>query len=229
MEHYTMCNDLVARCGIMHHSMCLLDNRFCGRIFVVNRPGFTFSQYLDMMFPSAMMRKHAISLLDEVPEIDISMAEKREFTAQGMSSPLRPMMMQMMKNMGGEEMMSGIGMNGMDGKMMDGMRSGMKGDKRSSWNMSGSDSVATARMCAQECEGKTMRQLSRLWRYAGGARPMGDGVSMMNGVGLGVDMMEGNMMNGDMNGRLMDAKVMEVKKVNGKMDGGKRASKHGVM
>lgn len=234
-----MSNDMMARCGIMHHTMCLLDNRFCGRMFVIHRPGFTFSQYMEMMFRPTMMQKRSMSMmrrsmLDEVPEIDVSMAEKREFTAQGMSSPLRPMMMQMMKKMGGEEMM-------MDGKIMDSKMDGMrmKNEKRSSWNMSGNDCVAMARMCAQECEGKTLRQLSRLWRYADGARPMGEGVNMSNGVGLGVDMgvldghmMDGSMTNGMMDGmdgklmKAMEGKMMDAKIMNGtKMDSMRKGGK----
>lgn len=47
--------------------------------------------------------------------------------------------------------------------------------------------VARARAGARESEGKTVRQLSRLWRYAHGGRPVGEGVAVMNGVGHGLE------------------------------------------
>jgi hypothetical protein len=110
-----------------------------------------------------------------MPKVNISTAEKREFTAQGVTSPLKPL--NLMKHMNGNEDMM------------------MKNRNTSRNTMgAGNDSVMQARMGAKECEGKTVRQLSRLWRYAGGMRPAGEGVGMVNGVGehvgLGVSMGE---------------------------------------
>lgn len=176
-----MSTDMMARCGIMHHMINLMDNRFCGRMFVINRPGFTFPQYLSMMFPppSSTPKKSRI-ILNEMSKINISTAEKREFTAQGVTGPLKPL--NLMKHMS----VNGNGVNGNEEMMMK--------NRAASWNMmgAGNDSVMQARMCAKECEGKTVRQLSRLWRYAGGMRPAGEGVGMVNGVGdnigLGISM-----------------------------------------
>lgn len=175
IEHYTMCNDFLARTGIMHHTLNVLDNRFCGRTFVVNRPGFMFSQYLDMMFPPTKSGKRGDAqrtILNEVPEIDISTAEKREFTAQGVTSSMKPLAM--LKHLSPND------------NMMKMSPAGIKADRRTSWNVTGNDCVTQARMSAKECEGKTVRQLSRLWRYSGGQKPAGDGVGMMNGVGVGL-------------------------------------------
>lgn len=46
------------------------------------------------------------------------------------------------------------------------------------------DSVGQARDSAREAEGKTVKQLSRLWRYVAGQSPVGEGVGISNGVGL---------------------------------------------
>jgi hypothetical protein len=254
MEHYMMSSDLMARCGIMHHSMILLDNRFCGRMFMVNRPGFMFTQYLDMMFPSTssmrMGKRSGMSgmpmngdgILNECPMVDVETCEKREFMANAMAGMkmmmggmgmMGNMMGGMMKVMDMDSMMKDMKMNGiMGGKMMNGMgmMDGMRGDgmkemmmdngkgmkdQRRNSGMGCDGSVAMARMTAKDCEGKTVRRLSRLWRYAGGCKPSGEGVGMMNGVGLGVSGMDmskmpnGMMMNG-MNGS-MDMGKMEMK------------------
>lgn len=45
------------------------------------------------------------------------------------------------------------------------------------------DYAVLARKSAAECEGMTVRQLSRLWRYVGSERPLGEGVGVSNGIG----------------------------------------------
>jgi hypothetical protein len=210
----------------MHHTRSVLDNTFCGREFIINstsmgfgrpsenadtkqisRTGFTLSQYLDMLFPTSN-KKPARSILDEKIVIDIQTAEKREFTAQGVSMPLKPM---------------GLGKHPANGWLMESdsdvsstkssdgnvmttgntKQSKKKGERR--LNMGGqtmgSRGVAQARMAARECEGKTMRQLSRLWQYYGGQSPIGHGVSMANGMGLGLTAEE--LERGSMNGNVM--------------------------
>lgn len=201
--------------------MTLLDNRFCGRMFLVNRPGFTFTHYLDIMFPPIVRNQTKSGLqliggiLNEVPQVDVATAEKREFmavamaglkmgnstSATGMGKIMDGMIKDSKTNGTTDGMLiENLKAEGMKGMMIDSMKGdGMKGV---SWSLSGEDSVAVARMNARECEGKTVRQLSRLWRYVGGSRPIGEGVGMMNGVGLGVlgiDMAKisnGNVMNG---------------------------------
>ena len=120
----------------------------------------------------------------------------------GMMSGMRmDEMMKKMQMMGGK-MMNGMGMNldGLKEMMMDSGK-GIKDNRRSS-EMACDSGVAMARMNAKECEGKTVRQLSRFWRYAGGCKPTGEGTGMMNCVGLGfsgmdVKMANGMMINGD--------------------------------
>lgn len=66
---------------------------------------------------------------------------------------------------------------------------GMKDQRRNS-GMGCDGSVVIAKMNAKECECKTVRQLSRLWRYAGGCKLSSQGVGMMNSVGLGFSGMD---------------------------------------
>jgi hypothetical protein len=134
-----------------------------------------------MLFPVSHGKAcNATSILDERIEVDLQTAEKREFTAQGVSMPLKPMGLGK-RSASGNSLSSPTSDKEMDAPMS-------KAEKRASWGNQtmGSEAVAQARMCAKECEGKTVRQLSRLWRYAGGGRPVGEGVGVSNGVGLGL-------------------------------------------
>ncbi|KAL3423690.1 hypothetical protein PVAG01_05437 [Phlyctema vagabunda] len=164
-EHYAFSTDLTAQCGILHHTCQTLDNRLCGRLFLLHRPGFLFSHYLDTLFPSIQSPK---AVLNEVVAVDVQTAEKREFTAQGVSVPLKttsPRNSLMLSN-------SPI----------------VSGGKRNSWNDGGvygtaMDAVGQARNSAREAEGQTVQQLSRLWRYVDGARPVGEGIPASSGTG----------------------------------------------
>ncbi len=90
-------------------------------------------------------------------------------------------------------------------------------EKRNSWGTTatlGLDGVGKARQCAREAEGRTVRQLSRLWRFAGGKVPVGEGIPASNGVGVpsvGSPMMNGNN-HGLMNAYGTDNGVEETKK-----------------
>lgn len=293
-----MSTDMVAQAGILHHTMNELNNTFCGRTFIMSRPGFTFSQYMDMLFPmhaSSHSKRASMStqmtMLDKIVDVDVATAEKREFTAQGMMGGVMNMgagmMGDMMRGMGRMNSMSGRNgnmgmmcrcghqmhsemcgkcmrcshdmgaarcamctparcshgagtnacmactgckhgqMTGMcntcmdempkdkmmngeakmlkDGKPMNGKTNGadmkkerpMSGMMSNMMGMSGmgmgmTDSIAMARECAKNAEGKTMKQLSRLWMYQQGKKPgmAGDREDMMSGMmGMGKDMM----------------------------------------
>jgi hypothetical protein len=135
------------------------------------------SQYLDMLFPTS---KSQMCILDKSIAVDMQTAEKREFTAQGVSMQLKAL---------------GLSRRSVSGYtdynlMADTGAPVSKAEKRSSKGAQlsmGSESVEAARRSAKECDGKTVRQLSRLWMYANGGRPVGEGVSMMNGIGLGLN------------------------------------------
>ena len=200
IEHYAISSDFFARCGIIHHTRSMLGNTMCGREFIMNsmhRPvmsptspnsiitspkssGFRMFQYLDMLFPTSSLNR---CILNERVTVDMNTAEKREFTAQGVSMQLKGI---------GRRTPSG---NTVDTPMPDmgtpmsksQSRKVEKRERKGAQMMMGSESIELARKCAKECQGKTVRQLSRLWTYAGGARPVAEGVAIENGVGLGLD------------------------------------------
>ncbi|KAH8598673.1 hypothetical protein B0O99DRAFT_613942 [Bisporella sp. PMI_857] len=234
IEHYAMTTDLTANCGIMHHTMNVLDNRFCGRTFLVSRPGFLFDQYMDMLFPQISTAKRSSShmslssggILDTVAEVDSTMVEKREFTALGIHGTA----MNGMKRMSlgrGISSISSINIPGVlsledmtqmvkdgklvageakaetrtdkNGKTMNGTHADAKEKKDRKQNLSMSmgspvDGVTIAKCAAKECEGKSVRDLSRLWQYQNGRRPAGEGDllkmgerlmgGLMNGLGM---------------------------------------------
>ena len=137
-------------------------------------------------------------ILDTVPMVDIETAEKREFTAMGMgmggslSGMKRMSLGRMPSNY--DEMVNGNQIHGngkdmasKDGKMVNGTgeKKDGKGEmKKERKMMTQMDGVAMVRMAAKECEGKTVRELSRLWQYVNGRRPAGDGERI--GMGMGV-------------------------------------------
>ncbi|PMD52551.1 uncharacterized protein K444DRAFT_706143 [Hyaloscypha bicolor E] len=140
IEHYAFSADIFARCGILKYMLKVLDNRFYGRLFVLNatpHTGLTFTQYLQAIFPANAKG----SMLDEVVGVDVLSAEAREIAAQGLNLPLKSL----------SNHYEGIGGTFLSDKTLD---------------MNG--------------KGKTVRQLSRLWQYAGGAHPAGEGVVIVN-------------------------------------------------
>ncbi len=186
IEHYALALDIFARIGVLQNTRNVLDNRFCGRIFVLDDRsmtkrnsrtasttggGFMLNEhYLDLLFPTDSPA--AIDILDQVVDVDMETAEKREFTAQGVALP--------QKSMGrhGSETSSRSQPGSPDISPK-----GQRGQNRASWE--GVNEVTKARIAARECEGKTVKQLSRLWRYVHGGRPVGEGVAVLNGVGKG--------------------------------------------
>jgi hypothetical protein len=173
VEHYACEGDWIARWGVLHHVRNVLDNRFSGRVIVMqqnDRAGYGMNEgYLDMLFPGLLQgQAERVGIMDCAVDVDFETAEKREFTAQGVAAPAKAVRT------------SGASSPDRGAKN--------KSEKRSSWGSMGGygiDAVAQARGSAKECEGKTVRQLSRLWRYVGGGRPVGEGVSLVNGVGNG--------------------------------------------
>jgi hypothetical protein len=128
----------------------------------------TFTQYLQAIFPANTKG----SVLDEVVGVDVLSAEAREIAAQGLNLPLKSLSNHH-EGIGGWLLSDGsLDVNGKD-------------EKRANWNARIFDSFpgdygVQARANAKEAEGKTVRQLSRLWQYADGAYPDGEGVVTVN-------------------------------------------------
>ena len=207
-----MSSDFFARCGIMHHTRSMLGNTMCGREFIINsmpmrilspnvflsmsstshgssnlsrsmmmsqmNSGFLMSQYLDMLFPTSS--KSQMCILDEKTAVDIQTAEKREFTAQSLHMQLKAMGL-------GRRTASGSIVYASGADPGTPMSKAEKQSPKGTQLKMGSESVEAARKSAKDCDGKTVRQLSRLWMYVNGARPVGEGVGIMNGVGLGLN------------------------------------------
>lgn len=163
----------------------------------------TMDEYIDALFPctTASSTSTLMSILDTIPSIDISTAERREFIAQSTAPPM----------LASRKLSFGLGLaspssksmtnGGLSPTMTNGNGITSRKDKRNSWNTSASlgiDGVGKARQCARESSGRTVRQLSRLWNYVNGKKPVGEGVALVNGVGNGVGMVDhmGKMMNG---------------------------------
>jgi hypothetical protein len=187
VEHYALASDLFARCGVLHNTRNVLDNCFCGRVFVlddsnIRRPnsnlisttggGFMLDEhYLELIFPAD--GRHVVDVLNQVVKVDMETAEKREFTAQGVALP--------------QKSISRHSSETSSRNQPDSPDVSPKSKERASWETAaatGVNGVGKARIAAKECEGKTVKQLSRLWRYAHGGRPVGEGVVVVNGEGV---------------------------------------------
>lgn len=207
-----MSSDFFARCGLIHHTRSMLGNTMCGREFIINSmpmrmmspnmssnmpsnmsksmmmsqmsSGFMMCQYLDMLFPTSS--KSQMCILDEKIAVDMQTAEKREFTAQGVSMQLKAMGLGR-RTASGNTVYTPITEAGTPMSKSEMSKVEKRAAAKGTQMMMGSESVEAARNSAKDCDGKTVRQLSRLWMYANGARPVGEGVGMMNGVGLGLN------------------------------------------
>jgi hypothetical protein len=63
----------------------------------------------------------------------------------------------------------------------------MGGTEKRSWGTAetmGVDCVGRARPGAKECEGRTVRQLSRFWMFKRGGKPVGEGVPLLMRLGM---------------------------------------------
>ncbi|KAI9744100.1 MAG: hypothetical protein M1818_002252 [Claussenomyces sp. TS43310] len=202
VEHFALQSDILARWGILHNVKNVLDNRFCGRVFVLNdrEPsgapgakqrrrggGFLFSEhYMDQIFPADGSPRSRF--LDAVVRVDAETAEKREFTAMGIALPMKSVSNAPSYHPHHQSHPESP-LRSPKSESYHNHLSGMQHDhavKRASWGTAGAmglDGVGKARTGARECEGKTMRQLSRLWRFEKGGRPVGEGVPVLNGAG----------------------------------------------
>jgi len=161
IEHYCNEYDMVSRWGALHSTTKVLNNRYSGSIFVrLGATGHMFNQhYLSVMFPPSprsweagangfrKLNGTASSFLDKVVDVDEGLALKREDTAVGI---LRwDSMFEVGK--GGRLEVDGGKKGVVDGEMPveDGLLDGM----------------------CREAEGRSVRELSRLWLYLGGRSP----------------------------------------------------------
>ena len=166
---------MIPRWGVLYNTMTVLDNSYSGTVFVrMGASGHLFNQhYMDPMFPlqptptapsHQQQQQHTIPnghpdilhpFLDKEVDVDEKTAVKRERTA--------------LRNMGLMRAESGIDFG--DGETVPvGVlaNSGADGGLHIGFVRPGDDAVVGL---GREARGKTVRELSRLWMYLGGASP----------------------------------------------------------
>ena len=157
---------MVPRWGVLHSTHNILSNRYAGSVFVrMGASGHMFNQhYMDAMFRyleperQKMDDRHWLvdPFLDKVVTVDEQVVNRRESLAAEQLSVIRR---ESGLQFGNGETLPDTG------------NAAVNGSKR------GSDPVMTfvrtdsGRLLSEEARGKTVRELSRLWRYQGGRSP----------------------------------------------------------
>ena len=175
IEHYCNEYDMVSRWGALHNVSQVLDNRYSGTVFVrVGATGHMFNQhYLATMFPlhstspSSLLAngreqqsngvKHAF--LDKVVKVDVKLALAREDIAMENMGLMRRESKSSTFELGDEEYPSA---NAVPSRRIPGGRHEATDIKVLNNNIA---------VVGKNMKGKTVRQLSRLWRYEGGESP----------------------------------------------------------
>ena len=167
---------MIARWGPLYNITTVLDNRYCGTVFVrMGATGHLFNQhYLDVMFPQSSANKNTNGLsngiskldhmangfLDTVVEVHESLAWNRENAALGKMGIMRR------ESEAGPLFEFGDGKIVPEGAVADGKVKGReKGEVSIELLHSGEDGGL------RDARGKSVRELSRLWMYLGGGSP----------------------------------------------------------
>ena len=157
VEHYANEYDLVPRWGVLYNVTQLLDNRYCGKVFVrMAATGHMFNQhYMDPMFPQD--HSQASLFLDQVVDVDEKLAVNRENSA--------------LQHMGLMRRESSFKKNDLNVDLGDGQTIPV-GVLVNGHNADG-DEIINFVDPSKHARGKTVRQLSRFWRYVDGGTPLG--------------------------------------------------------
>ena len=160
IEHYANERDMVPRWGVLHCVQDILNNRYAGSVFVrMGASGHMFNQhYMDAMFPLPEKDAHWMSgsFHDNRVKVDEKLAMKRENMA--------------MSNIGIMRRESGLEFG--DGQVIQDDMGMMNGSSQTNANTIMTFArTNTGHLLAEEAQGKTVRELSRLWRYLGGRSP----------------------------------------------------------
>jgi hypothetical protein len=195
IEHYCNSQDMVTRWGALYSAKSILQNRFCGHIFInEGASGHMLNQhYLSDMFPihhkragaghkagtSSDSKHHQVPFLDRVVHLDTATVTQRRSNLVHQlavmrhdSAPLDPDdhshaahsshvhdLHDVQSKNEHEDLVLTLG----------------QGTKLQSKDLSGAEgsriSVIKVPHTEEEYKGKTVRQLSRLWRYLDGGVP----------------------------------------------------------
>ncbi|MCJ1392014.1 hypothetical protein MMC18_004881 [Xylographa bjoerkii] len=160
IEHYVNELDLVPRWGVLYNVCQVLDNKYCGNVFVrMGASGHLFNQhYMDPIFP--LDEASAGSFLDQVVNVDNGLKICR----------------------GTETAWQGTKLRGESGEEKNGIITGFECSESleienaiivGGGTPSGAILINFAESnAARDARGKTVRQLSRLCKYIDGGSPM---------------------------------------------------------
>ncbi|KAG6995830.1 hypothetical protein G7Y79_00041g077820 [Physcia stellaris] len=180
IEHYCNEYDMVSRWGALYNVASVLDNRYSGTVFVrMGATGHMFNQhYLTAMFPqpigavlSTVANGHGMAATGAEQRVNVFL-DKPVAASQKLALAKEDIAMQKMGLMRRESTSPffefGNGEVVPVGAVLDGdLSKGSKGDTHIKFL---EDDVALG---GQGVNGKTVRQLSRLWKYEGGRSPEG--------------------------------------------------------
>jgi hypothetical protein len=180
IEHYCNSEDMVTRWGSLYSVKNVLGNRFCGHVFIYEgASGHMLNQhYLANMFPVNRPRPNGsdpddVPFLDRIVEVDSATVTKRDVTAAQQLTVLRqnslPLdaLSQTSISASRSRISTNPGFESVELGEGDVLRekdlAGAEGSRITVAMTSSSETV--------QARGKRVRDLSRLWRYMGGACP----------------------------------------------------------
>jgi hypothetical protein len=193
IEHYCNSGDMVTRWGALFSAKSILQNRFCGHIFInEGASGHMLNQhYLSDMFPihhkkagaghafgTSSESKHAgLPFLDRIVKLDTATVTQRDSTAVHQLAVMR----HDSANVDEDDHTHAAhtaevhGVLNSEEQQQEFLLKLGEGSKLTSKDLSGAEgsriSVVTVHDPYDEYKGKTVRQLSRLWRYLDGTDP----------------------------------------------------------
>lgn len=159
IEHYCNERDMVPRWGVLYSVEKILTRRYSGKVFVrTGASGHLFNQhYMDPMFPLAHGGKPT-TFLNQAVDVDEAKARKREAAAVECLRLAR-VVSGMVPAAKEESVMSPVAF-GNGERMSEGLIEGEEGAADPSISF-----VEGGVQAAVRAKGKTVAELSRLWRY----------------------------------------------------------------
>lgn len=190
IEHYCNSGDMVTRWGALFSAKSILSNRFCGHIFInEGASGHMLNQhYLSEMFPTATPKMHPqagthygrrhldyteVPFLDRIVEVDTATVTQRNRNAVHQLAVMRHESQEHDEHTARSASVGSLHTH----KTKDDFETLKLGEgtKLTKQDLAGAEgsriSVVKAHDPFEVYKGKTVRQLSRLWRYLGGRDP----------------------------------------------------------
>ena len=176
IEHYANSEDMVTRWGVLYSVQNLVDNRFCGQVFVhQGASGHMLNQhYLSVIFPLPGQEPTKQEGVDTVPfleqsvSVDEDVVQRRWDAAEKQKGIMRTESMSIFT----------VLKEGVDGMTSRGTSPVRTGTGHLLKEIEGKVNIVQSPPEMEEDEdenhvasGKTVRELSRLWRYMDGGDP----------------------------------------------------------